>query len=79
MDRERYADHIDGFADWCVGTSPRYEYLARGVADDPDLLDLAAETPGSASRINGGFMLDSTVPCYRMSQFILFAYWGIGR
>jgi hypothetical protein len=49
MDRERYAEHFDGFADWCVDTSPLYERLARGVAQDPDLLDLAAETPEGRS------------------------------
>jgi hypothetical protein len=49
MARDAYAEHFDGFADWCVGTSPLYERLARGVADDPDLLDLAAETPEGRS------------------------------
>jgi hypothetical protein len=36
---------FERFADWCVGTSPLYEKLARGVADDPDLLALADEIP----------------------------------
>jgi hypothetical protein len=49
MEHEVLADHFEWFADWCVGTSPLYERLARGVADDPELLDLAAETPESRS------------------------------
>ncbi|WP_137285201.1 DUF2332 domain-containing protein [Halorussus salinisoli] len=50
MDREDLADHFEWFADWCDGgTSPLYERLARGVADDPDLLDLAAEAPEGRS------------------------------
>ncbi|MCO8245190.1 DUF2332 domain-containing protein [Haladaptatus sp. AB643] len=39
------AEEFEWFADWCVGTSPLYEKLARGVADDPYLLSLAEEIP----------------------------------
>jgi hypothetical protein len=49
MARDAYAEHFEGFADWCVGTSPLYERLARGVADDPQRQDLAAETPEGRS------------------------------
>jgi hypothetical protein len=49
MERAALADHFEWFADWCVGTSPLYERLARGVADDLELLDLAAETPEDRS------------------------------
>lgn len=52
MSRDAYAEHFDGFADWCVGTSPLYERLARGVADNSrgsDLLALAEETPEGRS------------------------------
>ncbi|PSQ47523.1 DUF2332 domain-containing protein [Halobacteriales archaeon SW_6_65_15] len=49
MTRDAYAEHFDGFADWCVGTSPLYERLARRIGDDADLLDLAAETPEGRS------------------------------
>lgn len=49
MEREALAEHFEWFADWCVGTSPLYERLARGVADDPELLGLAAETPEGRS------------------------------
>lgn len=49
MDRDDLEAHFEWFADWCVGTSPLYERLARAVADDPDLLDLAAETPEGRS------------------------------
>ena len=49
MDRDDLRAHFEWFADWCVGTSPLYERLARAVADDPDLLDLAAETPEGKS------------------------------
>jgi hypothetical protein len=52
MEREALADHFEWFADWCVGTSPLYERLARGVADDPELLDLAGETPGDRTPAN---------------------------
>lgn len=41
--------HFEGFADWCEGTSPLYERFARGVADDPKLLDLAASVPEGRS------------------------------
>ena len=43
------AEQFDEFADWCVGTSPLYERLARGVADDPGLLNLAATVPEDRS------------------------------
>lgn len=49
MDRADLPAHFEWFADWCVGTSPLYERLARGVAADPDLLALAAETPEGRS------------------------------
>ena len=49
MDRPDLPDHFEWFADWCVGTSPLYERLARGVADDSDLLDLAAAVPDGRS------------------------------
>lgn len=39
------AGQFEWFADWCVETSPLYENLARGVADDPELLALAQEIP----------------------------------
>lgn len=32
-------------ADWAAGSAPLYEHLCRGIADDPALLDLAAEVP----------------------------------
>lgn len=35
------------YADWADGVSPLYERLARGVATDPDLLDIAVEAPES--------------------------------
>lgn len=35
------------YADWADGVSPLYERLARGVATDADLLDIAAEAPES--------------------------------
>lgn len=35
------ADHFEWFATWADGTSPLYARLARGVADDADLLELA--------------------------------------
>ncbi|MFB6221260.1 MAG: DUF2332 domain-containing protein [Halolamina sp.] len=40
---------FEGFADWCVGTSPLYERLARGTAEDDALLDLAGEVPDGKS------------------------------
>ena len=43
------SERFQGFATWCEGTSPLYERLARGVADDPDLLDLAAAVPEGRS------------------------------
>lgn len=43
------AARFDGFADWCVGTSPLYERLARGVATDEDLLDIARVVPDDRS------------------------------
>src|SRR6056297_779714 len=49
MNRDDLSGHFEWFADWCVGTSPLYERLARGVADDPDLLALADETPDGRS------------------------------
>ena len=52
MDRDDLEAHFEWFADWCVGTSPLYERLARGVAADADLLDLAAETPEGKSPAN---------------------------
>lgn len=42
-------EQFEWFADWCVGTSPLYERLARGVTDDTDLLELAAATPAGKS------------------------------
>lgn len=47
--RGRLADRFREFADWCRGTSPLYERLARGVAADGDLLALAARTPKGRS------------------------------
>jgi hypothetical protein len=47
--RDILTEAFENFADWCVGTSPLYECLARGVADDPDLLDLAAAVPEGRS------------------------------
>lgn len=49
MERDDLDAHFEWFADWCVGTSPLYERLARAVAADPDLLDLAAGTPEGKS------------------------------
>ncbi|WP_158056216.1 DUF2332 domain-containing protein [Halorussus halophilus] len=46
---EQLREQFRSFADWCVGTSPLYERLARGVADDSELLALAAETPDGRS------------------------------
>ncbi|RBI64161.1 DUF2332 domain-containing protein [halophilic archaeon] len=43
------ADSFRNFADWAVGTSPLYERLERGVADDPDLLALAETVPEGRS------------------------------
>ncbi|MCH7659406.1 MAG: DUF2332 domain-containing protein [Euryarchaeota archaeon] len=43
------AARFDGFADWCVGTSPLYERLARGVAGDAELLGLARVVPSDRS------------------------------
>lgn len=43
------AERFDGFADWCVGTSPLYEQLARGVAGDEELLDIARTVPSDCS------------------------------
>src|SRR6056297_3244571 len=49
MNRDDLSGHFEWFADWCVGTSPLYERLARGVAADPDLLDLASAPPDDRS------------------------------
>ena len=49
MDRDDLPEHFEWFADWCVGTSPLYERLARAVTDDPELLALADETPEGRS------------------------------
>ncbi|WP_440990234.1 DUF2332 domain-containing protein [Haloarchaeobius baliensis] len=38
-------DEFTEFAEWCDGTSPLYARLARGVADDPDLLAVADAVP----------------------------------
>ncbi len=43
------ADAFQNFAAWCPDTSPLYARLAEGVADDPDLLGLAAATPTDRS------------------------------
>lgn len=43
------AEAFEGFADWCIGTSPLYERLARGVAGDDALLDLARDVPEGKS------------------------------
>lgn len=43
------AARFDWFADWCEGTSPLYERLARGVAEDDELLALAAAAPAGRS------------------------------
>lgn len=43
------AERFEAFATWCEGTSPLYERLARGVAGDPDLLDLAGTVPEGRS------------------------------
>lgn len=37
------AGEFEWYADWVADRSPLYERLARGVADDPALLDIAAE------------------------------------
>jgi hypothetical protein len=47
--RKILGEAFESFADWCVGTSPLYERLARGVADDSALLDLAAAVPEGRS------------------------------
>lgn len=47
--RENLCEAFESFADWCVGTSPLYERLARGVADDSALLDLAGVVPEGRS------------------------------
>lgn len=47
--REDLAERFEGFADWCVGTSPLYEQFARGVAGDPELIELSATVPEGRS------------------------------
>ena len=44
-DDEELAEWFDWFADWAEGTSPLYARLAREVADDPPITDLAATVP----------------------------------
>ncbi|WP_266077881.1 DUF2332 domain-containing protein [Haladaptatus caseinilyticus] len=39
------AEQFEWFADWCVGTSSLYERIARGIANDPEVLTLAEEIP----------------------------------
>ncbi len=39
------SEQFEWFADWCVGASPLYERISRGVANDPELLALAEEIP----------------------------------
>lgn len=48
-DRDDLARAFEGFANWADDTSPLYARLARGVADDDDLLALAAEVPEGKS------------------------------
>ncbi|WP_227775791.1 DUF2332 domain-containing protein [Haladaptatus pallidirubidus] len=48
----RLAEQFEWFADWCVGTSSLYEQIARGVADDPELLALAEEIPPKRGTAN---------------------------
>lgn len=43
------ADVFEGFADWCVDSSPLYERLARGTAGDEELLALAGAVPEGKS------------------------------
>lgn len=43
------SQRFDRFADWCEGTAPLYETLARSVVDDPELLDLASIAPDYAT------------------------------
>ena len=38
-------DAFRTLADWAAGSSPLYEALCRGIAEDPTLLELAAEVP----------------------------------
>lgn len=40
---------FEGFADWCVDSSPLYERLARGTAGDDALLDLVETVPDGKS------------------------------
>jgi hypothetical protein len=49
MSLSNLSTRFSSFADWCVDTSPLYERLSRGVADDDELLALAAEAPGDRS------------------------------
>lgn len=43
------AEQFAQFGAWCRGTSPLYERLAHGIADDPTALDLAAVVPDGRS------------------------------
>lgn len=45
-------EEFEWFADWCEGTAPLYERLARGVADDDALLALAGEIPDDRTAPN---------------------------
>lgn len=45
-------EEFEWFAEWCEGTAPLYARLARGVAEDGALQDLAAEIPEDRSRPN---------------------------
>lgn len=48
-DRDDLARAFEGFAEWADDTSPLYARLARGVAADDDLLDLAGAVPEGKS------------------------------
>jgi len=45
MPERDVAAEFEWYADWAADISPLYERLARGVAGDPDLLDIAAAAP----------------------------------
>lgn len=45
-------EEFEWFADWCEGTDPLYERLARAVAADDDLLALAEEVPDGRNTPN---------------------------
>jgi hypothetical protein len=45
VNRESLREHFEWFADWARGTSPLYATLARDIATDPALLELADRVP----------------------------------